>query len=168
MWTQIRKTEEPSESDKGSRTNPYDLGETAEFIVTDYDEQNNLEGTATVTIDNVIRGEEALNQINENAAGTHEQVDDQGLEYILFEYEYELVDFVDDDTDYTFSTNFSMYNDNGEHVQSTVASGVGDRSGNTVFQGGSTGDEHAQSAPSEGEFLIKIPDTQEDVFFEVK
>lgn len=156
-------------SDKGTRSNPYKIGESAEITVSDYDdEMNTLEGKAVVTIDNVLRGEEALDYINEESPGTHEQPDEEGLEWIVFDVTFGLEEYVDDDTSYVVSNNFSIFNEDGEQVSPAVVS-VGDsHSGNSVFQGGTLDKKEGYAAPSEGSFLLKYADAEEDVFFEVE
>lgn len=163
------QTEESSESDKGSRSNPYKVGETAEITISDYDDDYEaMEGKANVTIENVLRGEEAFNYINEQSAGTHDQPDEEGLEWIVFDVTFELEEYVDDDTSYVVSNNFSIFNEDGEQVSPAIVS-VGDsHSGNTVFQGGTLEGKEGYAAPSEGSFLLKYADAEEDIFFEVE
>ena len=161
--------EAETDSDKGSRTNPYAVGETAEITVTDYDDDMNLlEGKANVTIDNVMRGEEAFNQLNEEIApAMQEQPDEEGMEWMLFDLEFELLEYVDDDTSYTFATAVTFFNEDGEQVPSTFAA-RGEAAGTTVFQGGTVTSQEAYTAPSEGKVLIKINDAEEDIYFEVE
>src|SRR5699024_5151475 len=61
---------EYSANNEGSRSNPLSLGETAEIQVLTYsDEGEDLTGTANITVDNVLRGEEALSAMEDEYMG---------------------------------------------------------------------------------------------------
>lgn len=161
------ETEEHEEelSDKGTRSNPYLVGETAEIKILDYDEDyNDMKGIANISFDNVLRGDEALNEINEGS-GTIE-VPEDGTEWMTFDFTFELTDYVDDDTRYTFATNFPTYNENGEQFIG-MFTGVGEQTGNSVYQGGKITSRQALTVPKDENILIGFSDAEEDILFKI-
>lgn len=161
------KTEEleTEVSDKGTRSNPYLVGDTAKIKILDYDEDyNDMEGIANISFDNVLRGDEALNEINEGP-GTIE-VPEDGTEWMTFDFTFELTDYVDDDTSYTFATNFPTYNENGEQFVGTFT-GVGEQTGNSVYQGGKITSRQALTVPKDENILIGFSDAEEEILFKI-
>lgn len=164
-------TEESAEkeSEQGTRSNPYQLGDTAEVEVTDMVDGERVEGTANVTIDDVKRGDDAMAEINYEGRGNeHEQYeDDEDLERMVFHMDFELVDFQDDDTPYESRARILTYTEDGEELPDDTIPNIQDDFDRTeLYQGGTQSGQVNQVAPKEGPFLIKL--VNEDIFFEVK
>lgn len=160
-------TEEVTEEmEQGTRSNPYQTGDTAEVTVLDYDDDyNEMIGTANISFDNVLRGEDALNEINEGP-GTIEAPED-GMEWMTFDFTFELAEYVDADTKYTLAKNFPTYTEGGEQFVGTTTS-VGEQAGNSVYEGGSVTSRQALTVPEGEKVLIGFSDAEEDVLFEIE
>ena len=159
-------TEEMEQSDQGTRSNPYTTGDMAEVTILDYDDDfNEMAGKANISFDNVLRGEEALNEINDGP-GTIEAPED-GMEWMTFDFTFELAEYVDADTKYTFATNFPTYTEDGEQFVGTTTA-VGEQAGNSVYEGGSVTSRQALTVPEGEKVLIGFSDAEEDVLFEIK
>lgn len=160
------------ESEQGTRSNPYQLGDTAEIDVSDTVDGEEVHGTANITIDDVKRGDDAMAEINYEGRGNeHGQYEeDEDLERMVFNMDFELVDFEDDDTPYESRARVLTYNENGEELPDDTIPNIQDDFDRTeLYQGGTQSGQVNQVAPKEGPFMIKIVNfLNDDVFFEVE
>src|SRR5699024_5606695 len=83
-------TNENTTSEERIRTNPLLLGESKEIDVVEYDEGNEITGTANITIGNVLRGQDAMDALTDEYSSP-QQPDDENYEWVVFELTYELL-----------------------------------------------------------------------------
>ncbi|MCD2137194.1 bZIP transcription factor [Salinicoccus halitifaciens] len=154
---------EDSESagNDSSRSNPLALGETAEVSVVTYnDEGEELTGTASVTIDNVLRGQEALDEM-EGEYSYYEPYEEEGYEWVVFDLSYELTEFEDTDTPLFVSDDIRIYHEDGSQAPSEMAVLDDDFQSGNIYEGGSASGKVARPAPEGESFLIKFDDYME-------
>lgn len=156
---------EDSESagNDSSRSNPLALGETAEVSVVTYnDEGEELTGTANVTIDNVLRGQEALDALDTEGMSTPAP-EEEGVEWAVFDMTYELTEFEDEDYPVNVSDDVEIYLEDGSSVEQTGYTWVeGDEFPVTeIYSGGTAEGKVARMVPEGEPFLIKFDDWME-------
>lgn len=154
---------EDSESagNDSSRSNPLALGETAEVSVLTYDDEAEaLTGTANVTIDNVLRGQEALDEM-EGEYSYYEPYEEEGYEWVVFDLSYELTEFEDTDTPVFVSDDIRIYHEDGSQAPSEMAVLDDDFQSGNIYEGGSASGKVARPAPEGESFLIKFDDYME-------
>lgn len=165
--TVVEEESEESESDsveidnESSRTNPLTLGETTEVKVVTYnDEVEELQGIANVTVDNVVRGQEALDALDTGDMYT-EAPEDESLEYIVFDLTYELTEFEDEDYPVSVMDDVEIYTEDGSNVdQSGYMTWVdGEEFPVTeLYEGGTASGKVVRVVPIDEPFLIKFDD----------
>lgn len=165
--TAVEEDKEDSESDsvevdnESSRSNPLALGETTEVKVVTYDDEaEELQGKANVTIDNVVRGQEALDALDTGGMSTPAP-DDESLEYVVFDLTYELTEFEDEDYPVSVMDDVEIYTEDGSSVdQSGYTTWVeGEEFPATeLYSGGNASGKVARVVPVGEPFLIKYDD----------
>lgn len=158
----VEETEDEVEEQQGTRTNPYELGDTAEIIVSNSDG----EGKAKIKIDNVLRGDEALERMNELSYGNHEAPGDDNSEWTIFDVTFALTEFVDDNTEYKVVNNFSIFDGDGKKLSTNTAY-IDSVDSNELYQGATVEMSEAYQVPKDGEFLIRVTEGEEDIFYRV-
>lgn len=164
--------EEDSDSSSGefadagnesSRSNPLALGETTEVKVVTYnDDSEELTGKANVTVDNVLRGQEALSALDTEGMTT-EAPEEEGIEWAVFDLKYELVEFEDDDYPVNISDDVEIYLEDGSRVEQTSYTWVEGEEFPTgeVYSGGTAEGKVARMVKEGEPILIKFDDFME-------
>lgn len=161
--------EESDSNDAGTRSNPLALGETAEIQVLTYsDEGEELTGTANITVDNVVRGEEALAAMEDEYMG-YEAYEDEKYEWVVFDLTFELTEFADPDTAFFAGDNIEIYSADGSPAPSEFATIPDEFMPSEIYEGGSITGKVARPAPKDESFLVQYNDGVSDTaFFEVE
>lgn len=161
--------EESDSNEAGTRSNPLALGETAEIQVLTYsDEGEDLTGTANVTVDNVVRGEEALAAMEDEYMG-YEAYEDENYEWVVFDLTFELTEFADPDTAFFAGDNIEIYSADGSPAPNEFATIPDEFMPSEIYEGGSITGKVARPAPKDESFLVQYNDGVSDTaFFEVK
>lgn len=156
---------------ESSRSNPLALGETTEVNVVTYnDDGEALRGVATVTVDNVVRGQEALDMLDTEYTYT-EAPEEEGVEYAVFDLTYELVEFEDEDYPVNVSDDIEIYLEDGSMFDQTGYTWVDGEEFPTgeMYSGGTASGKVARMAPEGEPFIIKYDDYIEaQAFFQVE
>lgn len=153
-------------SDKGTRSNPYSLGETAEINISEYDESGDeLTGTAEVTIDNVLRGQDALNFMESDGGTGHSEHENPELEYVVYDYKFKLTDFVDDNTAYFANDKTQVYNTDGSPSENVIVSFIDNFEAANIYQGAEVSGPVGKVAPKDEPFMIKYTDGNNEIWF---
>lgn len=174
--TAVEEDKEDSESDsvevenESSRSNPLALGETTEVKVVTYDDEGEeLTGKANVTVDNVLRGQDALDYMNSGGMGTYDQYDEEeGYEWIVFDLIFELTDFVDADTPYFAGENIEVIKEDGSQAPAVMAVIDDEFPAGEIYEGASVSGKVARPAPIDEPFQIKYDDYMDaEVWYQV-
>lgn len=167
--TEEVETEKTNSNDAGTRSNPLALGETAEIQVLTYsDEGEELTGTANITVDNVVRGEEALAAMEDEYMG-YEAYEDENYEWVVFDLTFELTEFADPDTAFFAGDNIEIYSADGSPAPSEFATIPDEFMPSEIYEGGSITGKVARPAPKDESFLVQYNDGVSDTaFFEVE
>lgn len=143
---------------ESTRTNPLALGETAEVKVTTYDDEGNeLNGKANVTIDNVVRGQEALDIMSSDGM-TYEAPDEEGYEWAVFDLTYELTEYVDADTAHFVGEDVEIIHEDGSQAPNVTAVLDDEFPMGEIYEGGTSSGKVARPVPEGEPFLIKFDD----------
>lgn len=148
---------------ESSRSNPLTLGETTEVKVVTYnDDSEELTGKANVTVDNVLRGQEALGALDTEGMTT-EAPEEEGIEWAVFDLKYELVEFEDDDYPVNISDDVEIYLEDGSRVEQTGYTWVEGEEFPTgeVYSGGTAEGKVARMVKEGEPILIKFDDFME-------
>lgn len=160
---------EDSESDsvevdnESSRSNPLALGETTEVKVVTYDDEGEeLQGKANVTVDNVVRGQEALDVLTTEDMTT-EAPEEEGIEWAVFDLSYELVEFEDEDYPVNVADDVEIYLEDGSMVEQTGYTWVEGQEFpmGELYSGGSASGKVARMVKEGEPILIKFDDFME-------
>jgi len=153
----------------GKRSNPVSIGESASWDVLYSDaDYVQLEGTVTTTISNVVRGEEALNQLME--ANQFNEAAPEGYEWIIFDMSLVLDEGSEDDPFNTSTILITPISSDGSEVpQSTYATfedGI-DFGWKDLYKGGNDSGKVGLIIPQGDETLIEISDMNTSVFYKL-
>lgn len=167
--TEEVETEKSDSNDAGTRSNPLALGETAQIQVLTYsDEGEELTGSANITVDNVVRGEEALAAMEDEYMG-YEAYEDEKYEWVVFDLTFELTEFADPDTAFFAGDNIEIYSADGSPAPSEFATIPDEFMPSEIYEGGSITGKVARPAPKDESFLVQYNDGVSDTaFFEVE
>lgn len=167
--TEEVETEKTNSNDAGTRSNPLALGETAEIQVLTYsDEGEELTGTANITVDNAVRGEEALAAMEDEYMG-YEAYEDESYEWVVFDLTFELTEFADPDTAFFAGDNIEIYSADGSPAPNEFATIPDEFMPSEIYEGGSITGKVARPAPKDESFLVQYNDGVSDTaFFEVE
>ncbi|MHC0552135.1 bZIP transcription factor [Salinicoccus sp. CNSTN-B1] len=152
-----------------TRTNPLALGETAEVKITTYDDEaEELNGVANVTIDNVVRGQEALDMMSSDGM-SYDAPDEEGYEWAVFDLTFELVEFVDADTPISLGEDVSIINEDGSQAPLVTAVIDDEFPIGELYEGGTASGKVARPVPEGEPFIIKYDDyIDAQAFYEVE
>src|SRR5699024_7385298 len=156
-------SEEVEVENESSRSNPLALGETTEVKVVTYDDEGEeLQGKANVTVDNVLRGQEALGALETEGMIT-EAPEEEGIEWAVFDLSYELVEFEDDDYPVNVSDDVEIYLEDGSMVEQTGYTWVEGQEFpmGELYSGGSASGKVARMVKEGEPILIKFDDFME-------
>lgn len=156
-------------STPGKRSNPVSIGESATWDVVYSDaDYNPLEGTVTTTISNVVRGEEAYNQLV--AANEYNESAPEGYEWVIFDMSLTLDEGSQDDPFNTSSITITPIASDGSEVpQSSYATfeeGT-DFGWKDLYKGGSDSGKFGLIIPEGDETLIEVSDMNTSVFYKL-
>lgn len=163
---------EDEDSDIGTRTNPANMNDTIEydFYVLD-DDLEEIPAKGSITINNAVRGDEALSLINN---GRYEPIDSapEGYEWIVYDFTTLLSEIDDPEQGvYTWSTDFKVYEIGGSEPPAVETSTFQERFRDTeVYEGGTATGKLAAIAPIDENFLIRYgkPVGMEHIFIEIE
>lgn len=154
----------------GKRSNPVSIGESATWDVLYSDaDYNSLEGTVTTTISNVVRGEEALNQLME--ANEFNESAPEGFEWVIFDMSLTLDEGSEDDPFNTSTILITPIASDGSEVpQSTYATFEdGSEFGwKDLYKGGNDSGKVGLIVPEGDDTLIEVSDMNTSVFYSLK
>lgn len=155
-------TEEDDEKsdvkDTGSRTEPLNLGDTAKINVVTYDDEGEeIKGTAEVIIDNIFRGQEAL-ELMKDEYSEYEAYEDDSYEWVVFDLSYKLVSFDDDDAEFWVGDDIQIYDEEGSPAPNEFATIPNGFEAKELLSGGSLNGKVARPAPKDKPFLIRFDD----------
>lgn len=148
---------------ESSRSNPLVLGETAEVKVVTYnDDSEELTGKANVNVDNVLRGQEALDALATEGMTT-EAPEEEGIEWAVFDLSYELVEFEDEDHPVNVADDVEIYLEDGSMVEQTGYTWVEGQEFpmGELYSGGSASGKVARMVKEGEPILIKFDDFME-------
>ena len=146
-----------------SRNNPLPLGESAEIKILTYDDEGErLNGKANVTVDNVIRGQEALDAVQAEYLEV-EAPTEEGLEWAVFDLTFELTDFQSEDYPLMVADDVKIYSEDGSEIEQTEYAYVEREEFplNELYTGGSVSGKVVRAVPEGEPFLIKFDDLME-------
>lgn len=161
-------TEESTSTGEGTRSNPLQIGDTAQLEARingdDFDER--YEASVDLTVNEIIIGEEAYNMLVEE-----NQFNDpapEGYQWALIHATSELVEAETEDYAYYVMDRFEIVEEDGSSAPRESAVTPDSYEGDHIYSGGTSSGYVSALVPAEGAFLIKYdayPDS--DVFFEV-
>ena len=161
-------TEESTSTGEGTRSNPLQIGDTAQLEARingdDFDER--YEASVDLTVNEIIIGEEAYNMLVEE-----NQFNDpapEGYQWALIHATSELVEAETEDYAYYVMDRFEIVEEDGSSAPRESAVTPDSYGGDHIYSGGTSSGYVSALVPAEGAFLIKYdayPDS--DVFFEV-
>lgn len=155
----VESKEEEKKDDKGTRSNPIEIGEAVEWKVnfySDADDWEGLEGLVKLTLNKIYQGEEAMSMLYfpEDALENVEE----GYVFAVGEIRVELVEG-DEDYPYTTSFDIGSVSEDGRKTPSAYESLAEEYEENEytdLYPGGSVDIKQAFLVPEEGEYLIEI------------
>lgn len=168
--TEENKTEEKTESEVGKRSNPVPVGQSATWDVI-YGDSNDepVDGTVTTTISNIVRGDEAYQQlVSENE---YNEEAPEGYEWLVFNLKLTLDEGSEDDAFNTSQISIVPIASDGSEVDQTIYPTFSDGTDfgfKDVYKGGSDDGKVGLIVPIEDETLIELTDWNNSVFFKVQ
>ncbi|MFD2830211.1 bZIP transcription factor [Corticicoccus populi] len=152
-------TNETSDIQAGSRSEPLALGETGTIEIRTYaddEDMTEITGLAEITVDNVIRGDEAVSILTGEYSEPEEPA--EGMEWVVFDAQFILTELSDDDEVISFSDDFEIVTEDGSTVEKVYTSFDDDFFIQDVYSGGSAEGKIAVQAPAGESFIIKYDD----------
>lgn len=164
----VNQDEKSDVKDTGSRTQPLKLGDTAKINVLTYnDDGDEVTGVAEIKVDNVVRGQEAL-ELMQDEYSYYEEYDDEDFEWVVFDLDYKLASLDDEDYEFWASDDVLIYDEEGSAAPSEFATIPNEFESKEIFSGGSNSGKVARPAPKDKPFLIKFDDgVSEAAWFKV-
>lgn len=161
-----------SSDDSGkSRSTPSSIGDNIsyEFITYD-DDSESIPGKATLTINEVIRGDEAISIIDTNSLPLEELP--EGYEWAVFDFTVNINEVEDpDESVYVWGTDFDIYEEDGSQAPSDIFKSFDGRyMDDELYEGGSTSGKLERVVPVGEPFQIRYGDgfTAEELFISVE
>lgn len=157
-------------STPGKRSNPVAIGESATWKVLYSDvEYNPLEGTVTTTISNVVRGEEAYNQLIK--ANEFNEAAPEGYDWAIFDMSLTLVEGSEDDPFNTSTISITPIASDGSEVSqasyATFEEGS-DFGWKDLYKGGKDSGKFGVIVPVDDETLLAVSDMNTTIFYKLK
>lgn len=168
--TKTAESDEAKESEVGNRSNPVPLGKSATWNVL-YGDSNDepIEGTITTTISDIVRGDEAYQQLLTDNEFNEEAP--EGYEWLLFNLKLTLDDGSDDDAFNTSQISIIPIASDGSEVDQTTyatfAEGT-DFGYKDIYKGGTDEGKVGLLVPVDDDTLIELTDWNSGVFFSLK
>ena len=151
----------------GKRSNPVAIEQSATWGVMYSDaEYNQLDGTVTTTISNVIRGEEAFNQLI--AANEYNEAAPEGYEWVIFDMSLTLDEGSEDDPFNTSTIFMTPIASDGSEVSQTDYATFEDGAAfgwKDLYKGGNDSGKVGLIVPVGDDTLIEISDMNTSVFY---
>ncbi|WP_462421545.1 hypothetical protein [Salinicoccus sp. Marseille-QA3877] len=160
--------DESGSTEEGTRSDPMQLGSTAQLDVTingdDYDDR--YEAVVNLTVDDIIIGEEAYGMlVNENP---YNDPAPDGYQWALIHSAIELVESETDDYSYYVMDHFEIVEEDGSSAPRESAVTPDSYGGEDIYSGGTSSGYSSVLVPEEGDFLIKYDGFSSNiVFFEI-
>lgn len=157
------------ESDAGTRTEPLNLGDTGTISILTYSDSGDMEeitGTADITVDNVVRGQEA----EEILTTEYSEPDDApyNLEWVVFDASIALNELSDDNEEITFSDDFEVITEDGSTIEKVFTTYDDEFGIQGVYTGGTAEGKIAAHAPEGESFIINYDDyMRAEAYFQV-
>ena len=160
---------EETVSAPGKRSNPVSVGQSATWDVVYYDaESNRIDGVVTASISNVVRGEEAYNQLI--AANPYNEAAPEGFEWVIFDLKATLDEGSADDPFNTVNLSVTPVASDGSEVAqpfyATFETGT-DFGFKDLYKGGTDEGKKGLIVPIGDETLVEITDWNTSVFFKL-
>ena len=151
----------------GKRSNPVSVGETATWDVIYSDaEYNRLDGTVTTSISNVVRGEEAYNQLY--SYNEFNEAAPEGYEWVIFDMTLTLDEGSEDDPFNTSTIFMTPIASDGSEVSQTDYATFEDGAAfgwKDLYKGGNDSGKVGLIVPVGDDTLIEISDMNTSVFY---
>lgn len=150
---------------RGSRSEPFDVGDTVAIEVFEYSNGfNRVFGTAEITIDNIVVGEEADEILQEESRFNEDAPD--GYEWAVISMTFYLASFEDEDMSIGVTDSISIVSENGSSVPNEYALPPRPLTYTEVYSGGEVSGNVAKLVPQDEPFLIYFDTFKaEDLFF---
>lgn len=153
-----------------SRSNPASIGDsiTYEFITYD-DKSNSIPGNATLTVNEVIRGDDAISIIDTNTLPLEELP--EGYEWAVIDFTVKIDEIENsDESVYVWGTDFNIYEDDGSQAPSDIIKTFDNRyRDEELYEGGTASGKLERVVPEEQPFQIRYGNgfNSEEVFITV-
>ncbi len=150
---------------RGSRSEPFDVGDTVAIEVFEYASGfNRMFGTAEITIDDVVTGDDAFDALIEESRFNSEAPD--GYEWAIISMTFYLADFENDDISIGVTDSLSIVSVSGSTPPNEYALPPSPLTYTEVFSGGEVKGNMAKLVPIDESFLIYFDSFKaEDLFF---
>lgn len=171
VTSESEKVTESKKADTGSavgkRSNPAPLNEPQEMEVRYYDnDSEGIDGKVMITVSNVMRGEEAYNQLIEE--NEFNDAAPEGHEWVIFDVKMTLEEGSMDDPFNTSMISITPISSDGSEVPqntyATFADGT-DFGWKDIYEGGTDSGKVGKIIPINDETTIEISDMQNSIFF---
>lgn len=164
--SEVASSEVTEKSDVGKRSNPVPFGETGTFETFTYDnDANEINGNLSVTLSNVVRGEEAYNNLL--AANEFNEAAPEGQEWLTFDADM-VYNSDNQDEPYLLSSFVPVDSTGAEVQQSTYAFTGSEVIATEIYAGGETKGSFAVLVPVGEDVILKYTDGMSDMFFNAK
>jgi hypothetical protein len=165
------EAENEKEVNAGSRSNPISLGETVTQDFEFFTEDADYNGNRSITLSNVMRGEEVYNYLME--ANPYNEEAPEGMEWIMVDVEYILNEADTEDESVYVMPEFVVIASDGSEVsqdENYATLNDGEEFGYVeLYSGGSANGKYAFFAPTDDEVLLKFDDWNNPaIFFNLK
>ncbi len=154
-----KETSDSQNVDAGSRTEPLALGETGTISILTHSDDEDMEeitGVAEITVDNVVRGNEAVSILTGEYSEPEEAP--EGMEWVVFDTTISLKELSDENEEISFSDDFTAYTSEGSEIERTFTSFDEEFGIQGLYSGGTATGKVALFAPQGEPFLIKYDD----------
>lgn len=164
--TSSEKLEE-SASEVGKRTNPVPLGSTATQDFEFFSEDSDYNGNRSITLSNLVRGEEAYNYIMD--ANQFNEEAPEGMEWIIIDVEYLLNEADTEEESVYIMPEFTVVASDGSEISQTenyATLNDGEEFGYVeLYSGGTASGKYAFYGPTDDEILLKFDDWNNPAIF---
>lgn len=160
---------ELTENDAGTRTNPIEIGETGTisiFTYTDDDAMDEVTGAAELTVDHVVRGDEAISILKTEYSEPEEAP--ENMEWVVFDVKFNLTELSDEDEKVTFTDDFEVITEDGSTIEKAYTTFDEEFGVQDTYSGGTAEGKVAVHAPAGEPFIIKYDDyMRAEAYFKV-
>lgn len=163
----VDANETEESTDIGTRSNPVPLGNTATQEFEFFTEDADYSGNRSITISNVMRGEEAYNYLMD--ANPYNEEAPEGMEWVMVDVEYVLNEADTEDEPVYVMPEFIIVASDGSEVSQDEAYPTlndGEEFGYVeLYSGGTADGKFAFFAPTDDEVLLKFDDWNNPAIF---